>query len=117
MIKTDRKRVLELGLDVGFMWNRRILKLLLAQKNYIQDYISEFETALLGQNFTDPLNGYAKYIDIDSFIVNDFCSEITREVDTYRYSTFVTKERNGKLKMSPQWDFNLSMGNNDYRNI
>ena len=86
-----------------------------AQKSYIQNYISEFETALLGQNFADPVDGYAKYIDIDSFIVNDFCSEITKEVDTYRYSTYVTKERNGKLRMSPQWDFNLSMGNNDYR--
>ena len=86
-----------------------------AQKDYIQNYISDFEQALLSQNFSDPINGYAQYIDIDSFIVNDFCSEITREVDTYIYSTFVTKDRNGKLKMSPQWDFNISMGNNDYR--
>ena len=69
----------------------------------------------MGPNFSDPDIGYSQYIDVDSFIVNDFCSEITKEVDTYIYSTFVTKDRNGKLKMSPQWDFNISMGNNDYR--
>lgn len=86
-----------------------------AQKNYIQGYISDFEQSLQSSEFADPVNGYAKYIDTDSFIVNDFCSEITREVDTYLFSTFVTKDRNGKLKMSPQWDFNISMGNNDYR--
>lgn len=86
-----------------------------AQKNYIQGYISDFEQALQSSGFSDPINGYAKYIDVDSFIVNDFCSEITREVDTYRYSTYVTKNRNQKLEMSPQWDYNISMGNNDYR--
>ena len=85
------------------------------QKNYIQNYLYAFEQILLGPNFSDPDIGYSQYIDVDSFIVNDFCSEITKEVDTYLYSTFVTKERNGKLKMSPQWDFNISMGNNDYR--
>lgn len=86
-----------------------------AQKNYIQGYISDFEQALQSSGFSDPINGYAKYIDVDSFIVNDFCSEITREVDTYLYSTYVTKNRNQKLEMSPQWDYNISMGNNDYR--
>ena len=87
------------------------------QKDYIQNYIQSFEAVLQSSNFSDPVNGYEKYIDVDSFIVNDFISEITKEVDTYRYSTFVTKDRNGKLQMSPQWDFNISMGNNDYRSF
>ena len=77
MIKADRKRVFGLGLDVGFV-EPSDTEITLAQKNYIQDYISEFETALLGQNFTDPVNGYAKYIDIDSFIVNDFVQKSQR---------------------------------------
>lgn len=84
------------------------------QKAYIQSYIEEFESVLTSSSFSDPVNGYEKYIDVDSFIVNDFVSEITKEVDTYIYSTFVTKDRNGKLIMGPQWDFNLSMGNNNY---
>lgn len=86
-----------------------------AQKDYIKNYLETFEGVLQSENFNDPIEGYSKYIDVDSFIVNDFCSEITKEVDTYVYSTYVTKERNGKLQMSPQWDFNISLGNNDYR--
>ena len=85
-----------------------------AQKNYIKGYIESFESVLQSNNFSDPENGYASYIDVDSFIVNDFVSEITKEVDTYRFSTFVTKNRNEKLIMGPQWDFNISMGNNNY---
>ena len=88
-----------------------------AQKQYIKSDIEEFEQALQGNNFDDPLLGYRDYIDVASFIDNDFVSEITKEVDTYIYSTFVTKNRDGKLEMSPQWDFNLSMGNNDYNSF
>ena len=84
------------------------------QKDYIEDYIEEFEGVLQGGSFADPVNGYAKYIDVESFIDHDFCSEITREVDAYGFSTYVTKDRGGKLMMSPEWDFNWSLGNNDY---
>ena len=84
------------------------------QKNYIESYIEEFETVLQSGSFADPVNGYAKYIDVESFIDHDLCMEITRDVDPYRFSTFVTKDRGGKLNMSPEWDYNWSMGNNDY---
>ena len=84
------------------------------QKEYIEDYIEAFETVLQGGGFADPVNGYAKYIDVESFIDHDFCSEITREVDAYTFSTYVTKDRGGKLVMAPEWDYNWSMGNNDY---
>jgi len=84
------------------------------QKNYIKSYLQEFETVLQSGSFSDPVNGYAKYIDVESFIDHDFCMEITRDVDPYRFSTFVTKDRGGKLIMSPEWDYNWSMGNNDY---
>jgi hypothetical protein len=84
------------------------------QKNYIKGYLQEFETVLQGGSFADPVNGYAKYIDVESFIDHDFCMEITRDVDPYRFSTFVTKDRSGKLVMAPEWDYNWSMGNNDY---
>ena len=85
-----------------------------AQKNYIKTYIEDFEAALQGPNFDDPVTGYAQYIDVESFIDHDFCSEITKDVDAYWLSTYMEKDRGGKLAMSAQWDFNLSMGNNDY---
>lgn len=84
------------------------------QKNYIKNYIQEFETVLQSGGFADPVNGYAKYIEVESFIDHDFLSELTKEVDAYQFSTYVSKDRGGKLVMAPEWDYNWSMGNNDY---
>jgi hypothetical protein len=85
-----------------------------AQKSYIQNYIDDFETVHQSAGFDDPVTGYAQYIDVESFIIHDFNSEITREADTYNFSTYATKDRGGKLMMAPHWDYNLSMGNNEY---
>lgn len=88
-----------------------------AQTNYIKSYIEEFEGVLQGAEFADPVNGYANYIDVESFIDHDFCSEIAKDVDAYRLSTYMSKARDGKLAMSAEWDYNLSMGNNDYTSL
>lgn len=84
------------------------------QRTYISSYVTDFETALASENFTDPINGYAPYIDIDSFIDFIILNEITNNVDGYRLSTFMHKDKNGLLTMGPIWDFNLGFGNADY---
>ena len=87
------------------------------QKAYIQKYVSQFENALHGNNFDDPVLGYAKYIDVNSFVDFFIMQEITKNVDGYRLSTFLHKQREsdgGKLAMGPIWDFNLAFGNADY---
>jgi hypothetical protein len=88
-----------------------------AQRNYIQKYIADFEGTLLSATFTDPVNGYAKYIDVDSFIDFFIINEVSKNVDGYRLSTFLHKARDsdgGKLHMGPIWDFNLGFGNANY---
>jgi hypothetical protein len=35
-------------------------------------------------------------------------------VDGFRYSAFLTKDRGGKLKPGPSWDWNRSFGNANY---
>ncbi|MCL6265030.1 CotH kinase family protein [Flagellimonas myxillae] len=84
------------------------------QKTYISNYIGAFETALASDDFTDPDLGYTAYIDVDSFIDFFLLNEISNNVDGYRLSTFMHKDKNGKLKMGPIWDFNLAFGNADY---
>lgn len=39
-----------------------------AQRNYLQSYLRDFETALESASFTDPVTGYAAYIDVPSWI-------------------------------------------------
>ena len=84
------------------------------QKNYIKNYFYEFESSLASNNFKDPVNGFRKYIDEDSFIDFFILNELSNNVDGYRLSTYLHKERNEKLVIGPIWDFNLSFGNADY---
>ena len=87
-----------------------------AQKAWIQNYMNAFESALAGKDFTDPDRGYAQYIDIDSFIDHFIINELFKNTDGFRNSTYMYKDRDGKLSMGPVWDFNLSMGNTVFYN-
>ncbi len=82
-----------------------------AQRLWIRDYMNKFEAALASSKFNDPKQGYAKYIDIDSFIDHFIINELFKNTDGFRFSAYMSKERDGKLAAGPVWDFNLSSGN------
>lgn len=87
------------------------------QLNYIQNYVTQFETALSGVNFSDPVLGYEPFIDVGSFVDFMLINEITKNVDGYRISTFYYKQHiseGGKIVAGPIWDFNLAIGNANY---
>lgn len=86
------------------------------QKVWIQNYMSNFETALAGSKFKDPKHGYAKYIDVDSFIDHFIINELFKNTDGFRLSAYMYKDRGGKLTAGPVWDFNFSMGNTVFHN-
>ena len=89
------------------------------QKDYIEHFMDSFEYALAGPNFTDSLIGYSKYIDVNSFIDLYIINELSKNIDGYRLSTYMYKDRDdngGKLIMGPFWDYNLAFGNADYCN-
>ncbi len=83
--------------------------------NYVSELINEFENVLMGPQFEDPDLGYAKYIDIDSFIDWYLISEITKNQDSRNFSSiFLNVIPGEKIKMGPLWDFDLAFGNVDY---
>ncbi|MBI9038928.1 MAG: CotH kinase family protein [Bacteroidales bacterium] len=87
------------------------------QKEYIEDFIYEFESTMDSDEFNDPESGYASIIDVNNFADYIIINELGKSVDSYRYSTFLHKDResiDGRLKMGPIWDFNLAFGNADY---
>ncbi len=87
------------------------------QLAYLENTVTAFEAALDGSNFTDPVAGYAPYIDVLSFIDFILVNEFGKNVDGYRISTFLHKRRlseGGKIVAGPLWDFNLAFGNADY---
>lgn len=82
-----------------------------AQRSWLTNYLNQFEAALYGRDFRSPTNGYAAFIDVDSFIDQHLFVEATKNIDGFRFSTYFTKDRGAKLKMEPIWDWNLSWGN------
>lgn len=87
------------------------------QKNYIKDFMAAFEGSLNSTTFNDPVTGYTKFIDVNSFIDFYIANEVSKNVDGYRLSTYLHKQKDsdgGKLMMGPIWDFNLGFGNADY---
>lgn len=87
------------------------------QKAYIQNVISEFEDMMWSDDYADSATGYANYIDIPSFVDYFIINELNKNVDAYRLSTFIHKDKDsngGLLKMGPIWDYNLAFGNANY---
>jgi hypothetical protein len=87
------------------------------QRAYIQQYVTDFETALKTRPLSDRVTGYKAYIDMESFVDYAIINEITRNIDAYRLSTFLYKDKaseGGKLFIGPIWDYNLAFGNADY---
>lgn len=92
-------------------------ELTLHQKNYIRQYVENFENTMLSPGFADQLTGYPSLIEVNSFVDFMIMQELGRTVDGYRSSSFMYKEkdsRGGLLHAGPMWDFNLSYGNADY---
>lgn len=89
-----------------------------AQYNYISDYVQKTEDAIYGENFKDSSGKhYGEYMDIDSAIDYYLVQEISSNGDAYgSSSSYLYKERNGKLFWGPLWDFDyVAWGNVDTR--
>ncbi len=87
------------------------------QRNYIMAYVDTVENVLASASFADPINGYRKYIGVNTFIDYFILNEVSKNVDGYRLSTYFFKDKQssgGKLKAGPVWDFNLAWWNADY---
>lgn len=81
------------------------------QFSYIGSFVNTFEAALFSNQYADPVNGYAKYLDVDSFIDYWAVQEVTRNTDAFWSSTFFYKKRgDDKLHSGPIWDFDQSLG-------
>jgi len=80
------------------------------QNNYIRNQFTLLQSAATAQN-ASITNGYPSIIDVPSFIDYMLISELASNADSYQYSTYFHKDRNGKLRAGPVWDFDLTYGN------
>jgi CotH kinase protein len=89
-------------------------KITAQQKNYIKAFIDTVETSLYSSTFSDPVNGYVKYISHSSFMDYFILNELARNVDGNKKSSYWYKDRwdkGGKLHAGPVWDFDWAWKN------
>lgn len=84
------------------------------QAEYIASFVDSFEQAMHGPNFQDPDLGWRRFASEKSFTDFILLYELSNNVDAYWLSTFLHKDKNGKLKAGPPWDFDLAFSNADY---
>lgn len=81
-------------------------KLTEEQRSFIIDYVGKADDAIISGE------GYDEYIDVKSFCDWIIIHELTYNLDScFRRSCYITKDKGGKLKMGPVWDFDIAFGN------
>ena len=85
------------------------------QTSWIRGFLNDFEDALYGPDFADPKDGYAKYIDVDSFIDHNLINMLPMNVDAFRLSGYMFKKRGRKLELGPVWDYDRALDSTDGR--
>jgi hypothetical protein len=88
------------------------------QIDYLTKYFNDFSTALNNNaTWTNPVTGYAAYIDVTNWVDFHIHEVATYNVDGFRLSGFFYKPRNGKLRQGPSWDYDRTQGSTDGRDF
>src|SRR5690606_14050938 len=84
------------------------------QRTYIKNHIDSFEEVLFSDNYRDPVNGYSRFVDMNSLVNWYIACELSANPDAY-WSTYLVKRRNDeKIYFGPLWDFDIAY-HNDFR--
>ena len=81
------------------------------QDTYIRNEFETLQAYVASPSNSTITQGYPSVIDIPSFVDFMILNELSSNADGYEFSTFFHKDRNGKLRAGPIWDFNLTFGN------
>ena len=78
------------------------------QSSYIEAVFRGLDNNANNSSIT---SGYPSIIDVPSFVDYILMAEMASNVDAYALSTYYHKDRGGKLRAGPVWDYNLTYGN------
>jgi hypothetical protein len=114
-IEPDEKYVTsDRGISYVFKYPKK-KKITNEQIAWFGQYINTVESVLYGPDFKDPEKGYRQYIDVPSFVDYYIINDLAKNGDANFFSSvFLYKDRGGKLKMGPIWDFDIAFGNVNY---
>ncbi len=86
-----------------------------AQKAWLVSHINAFRSVLISSQANNPVTGYAAWIDVDSWVNVNLVMMYTANIDWPWFSTYYHKDRQGKIRCGPVWDFDRSMESRDVR--
>lgn len=86
------------------------------QFNYIKQVDDDFRSMMNGtpEVYGDPNEGFVKHINVESFISEMIVQEAMRNIDSYAWSAYFHKDKNGLIHAGPVWDFDQSGGNSNW---
>jgi len=87
-----------------------------SQRDYISNYFQQFDDALtanLASGWKD--RTHLDYIDRASWVDHHIMNVLGMNVDGLVRSTYMTKDREGRLQAGPVWDFDRALGGGDPR--
>jgi len=86
------------------------------QVAYLKGLVQTFEDTLHSERSAGfATRNYRRFIDVPAWIDHHVLSTLVYDVDGLRLSAFFHKDRNGKIKAGPVWDFDRSLGSDDGR--
>ncbi len=123
LLKVDRQGPGEMGFYAGGVSmvyvdpKERVMSLpeRAPQREYVQKYLNDFDNALNGPKWRDPLLGYPAYVNVEGWIDYHVLEVLSGNVDALHLSAYFYKPRNGKLVFGPHWDFDRALGSTDHR--
>ena len=86
-----------------------------AQRAYLLGFLGDFNRALGGPKWKDPLAGYRAFLDVEAAIDFHVLEVLSGNVDAMVLSTHFHKPRGGRITFGPHWDFDRALGSTDER--
>lgn len=80
------------------------------QRDHIRTFIDDFENVLYGPNFRDSELGYRRFFDVQAAIDQHILQLLSKDGDALVRSTYLHKDRGGKIVFGPPWDFDRAFG-------
>ena len=85
-----------------------------AQRTWLSGYLNQMRASL---SPTTVVARDGEFIDVGAWIDHHILMTMPKNVDAFRLSGYMFKDREGPLQMGPIWDYDRSMGSTDGRDV
>jgi CotH kinase protein len=85
-----------------------------ARRAAVRASLAAAERALYGRSFRHPQRGWRAHIDEAAAVDFVLLNELFKNQDAFRASTYLARGGDGRWRLGPIWDFDISMGNSDF---